>query len=124
MSKEIIAGNKLIAEFMGMKITSVNEIDVWVYTDIHNGIMEETNACFHHSWDWLMPVVEKIAKTKLTYLNVPEDYYPYPVIFGMLDEEGNFMVRLTCAPLFKSSTLIGATWLSVVDFIKSENNQP
>jgi hypothetical protein len=52
-------GNKLIAEFMGEKI-------------IGNGIEVKSNAFgsgtktihsfeYHSSWDWLMPVVEKIA---------------------------------------------------------------
>lgn len=36
-------GNKLIAEFMGYK---------------------EPEGKFHSSWDWLMPVVEKIRNTK------------------------------------------------------------
>lgn len=64
--KEIIEGNKLIAEFMDMEVHSVDEEEgeLWVITDLHrNGAFEErTNACFHFSWDWLMPVWKKVIE--------------------------------------------------------------
>ncbi len=47
-------GNKLIAEFMGLKIiktediTSITNVDEYCY-----------NPRYHSSWDWLMPVVHK-----------------------------------------------------------------
>lgn len=45
--EQIIEGNKLILAFMG---------EVNIYTD--KGLF---NLCgYHDSWDWLMPVVEKI----------------------------------------------------------------
>ena len=51
--------NKLIAEFMGYEI---------IYRPNSNGFIEisDTELCdvddlkYHTSWDWLMPVVEKI----------------------------------------------------------------
>jgi len=40
--------NKLIAEFMG---SNLNGLESWQY---------EEELQYHTSWDWLMPVVEKI----------------------------------------------------------------
>ena len=70
-TEEIIAGNRLLAEFMGVtpewNIWSQN----WVYSDgffchISNTDREKVlksmaeYAKYSMSWDWLMPVVEKI----------------------------------------------------------------
>ena len=100
-------GNKIISEFMGAerKYESTEQI-----------FIEQLQ--YHKSWDWLMPVVEKIAKIKIKYSNDSDNYSPYPRTFGMQDEEGNFMVRLNIQPLFIAPTLIEATWLAVVDFIQ------
>lgn len=49
--QEIIEGNKLIAEFMGM-----GEKFLPMDYEHENGVR------YHSSWDWLMPVVEKIEK--------------------------------------------------------------
>jgi len=48
--EETTNGNKLIAEFMG---NTVHELDV-------PHILEDTE--YHTSWDWLMPVVDKIER--------------------------------------------------------------
>lgn len=50
--QEIIEGNKLIAEFMGGKWPE--RINHEVFKSLNNDLG------FHNSWDWLMPVVEKI----------------------------------------------------------------
>ena len=47
-----IDANKLIAEFMGIKLTE-NGL-AWDY--INNPI-----PSYHTSWDWLMPVVQKVS---------------------------------------------------------------
>lgn len=50
--------NKLIAEFMGLhQNKDPYEQDMWFNSEnhlVHNGLK------YHTSWDWLMPVVEKI----------------------------------------------------------------
>lgn len=51
------AGNMLIAEFMGYQNRYAQK---W-YTDGHDsGFYIDAATCYHSSWDWLMPVVEKI----------------------------------------------------------------
>ena len=56
-------GNELIAEFMGLSIKE----GVSYYTDENDcfpmGIeVEEPYLQYHTSWDWLMPVIEKIEQ--------------------------------------------------------------
>lgn len=50
-----LENNKLIAEFMGI---TPNEAGVY-HVSKHKGYSLE-NLLYHTSWDWLMPVVEKI----------------------------------------------------------------
>jgi len=57
----ILENNKLIAEFMGL--TPENNIDT---SDIQECVFELTpveRAKYRSSWDWLMPVVDKIEST-------------------------------------------------------------
>lgn len=54
--QEIIEGNQLIAEFM----EGIFE-DGMVYLDNNVALCSEDCLYYHFSWDWLMPVVEKIS---------------------------------------------------------------
>ena len=47
--------NKLIAEFMGIVYPKLNNVIV-----IDNVVVKEHELKYNISWDWLMPVVEKI----------------------------------------------------------------
>ncbi len=60
-TEEVIENNKLIAEFMG-HITSDNLESVCGFRG--QEIFPFADLEYHTSWDWLMPVVEKIE----TYL--------------------------------------------------------
>ena len=62
---EIIEGNKLIAEFMGLKYDncwyrSENDLPINPITCSIGKSVHEEQMCYHNSWDWLMRVVEKI----------------------------------------------------------------
>lgn len=64
IKEDILAGNKLIAEFMGAKITSpvgYTGRDV-VFSEVTHGLRTHVSMAlrYHLNWDWLMPVVEKI----------------------------------------------------------------
>lgn len=74
MSEDIIENNVLIAEFMGAKYKknvsfSLKEGYLWLP---YHGIVNYTTVelgCgkilkYHFSWEWLMPVVEKIESIK------------------------------------------------------------
>tara|TARA_B110000967_G_scaffold128632_1_gene131382 strand:+ start:4587 stop:4952 length:366 start_codon:yes stop_codon:yes gene_type:complete len=67
--------NKLIAEFMGLnaQILSTNNVHSWndapfyyITEDSKEKVMEGVSeySKYHTSWDWLMPVVEKIEALK------------------------------------------------------------
>lgn len=67
MDKEIVEGNKLIAEFDGKRFVSYEDnstnavFEGWVWDE--NGKQKQSNHLqYHTSWDWLMPVVEKIEQ--------------------------------------------------------------
>jgi len=60
--------NKLIADFMGIR-GEYNEDEKVVYleSDIDGrGVYAFSDMKYHTSWDWLMPVVDKIKRTDLS----------------------------------------------------------
>ena len=69
--------NKLIAEFMGYKLMSCNRGKAWdigksIPSKDHlfpiQGVLHTGNELkFHTSWDWLMPVINKIRSMDSTY---------------------------------------------------------
>jgi len=122
MDKEIIEGNKLIAEFMG-------EVGL---TKVSNDKIVPYDKRYNNTWQNLMPVIEKISKFKYEEYEVDngiDDIYieydtAYTRTFGMINSRtGNPMVRINRHQLFEATTLIEAAWLAVVDFIKWYNNQ-
>lgn len=130
-----VSGSALIAEFMGIKeIQSTynsygKECPFWYtrYLTYRTGSYGEPNksfdqfledAKFKTSWDWLMPVLEKIVKTPI---GDGIEYVKYPNLrtFGMINENtGNVMVRINGSQVFESTQLIEATYDAVIDFLK------
>jgi len=107
----------LIAEFMGcQKSDYMDSIYVMNYME-HKPHYTASLMRFDKSWDWLMPVVDKIMRTKIGD-GVEYVAYPYFRTFGMLNEETkNPMVRFHGFQVFEAETLIEATFLAVVDFL-------
>ena len=56
--------NKLIAEFMGMKYSDEKSFNNGEWTHSIKSLSK-----FETSWDWLMPVVEKISDAKSWSIN-------------------------------------------------------
>jgi hypothetical protein len=54
-------GNKLIAEFMGVKIG----VDKYSWRIGVTEPLREEHLAYHKEWGWLMPVVEKINRLEL-----------------------------------------------------------
>lgn len=120
--QEIIEGNRLIAEFVDYEKESFEDEPIRYYVHNHLICTEDINPWesssedwnswltteemkFHSSWDWLMPVVEKIEKTG-HMVNICEDRCSIDV---EIDEFG--------------TTKIEAVWLAVVEFIKWYNQK-
>ena len=117
--------NKLIAEFIDFPY---NDPEQFIVTDYNVAFTCERvgtldDLKYHSSWDWLMPVVEKIAKIEYEH-QIGEDGKresdrAYLLTFAMInDETGDFMIRFNRCSLYQASTLIEATWLAVIDYIK------
>lgn len=118
-SKEILEGNKLIADFMGLKMG----IDNYSYWPGCIEPIQERHLNYHASWGWIMPVIEKISRIphpESEQLGERLDTF-YPVTFGMISLNGKPMFRFFCCSLFEEDTLIEAAWKAVVDFIKRNN---
>lgn len=71
----------------------------------------------YNTWEWLMPVVDKICQTKYT-----DGENAYFRTFGMVDSEsGLYMSRINRCSLFMAETLLEAVFLSVVDFVSQHS---
>ena len=136
--------NKLIAEFMGAKIkskkfgyTSTSSCDACYWFEDFNisydGI-SVSNLKFHKSWDWLIPVVEKIEN-----LNLKEFFYKwneeektrYNFMSTCVDISYNYCniyVELELDPPYEISSVtldskIEAVYKAVVNFINWYNEK-
>ena len=126
--------NKLIAEFMGVKIG----VDSYSYRPGQSDLLKEENLNYHKSWDWLMPVVEKIES-----LDLKEYGYQWEGIDGEIEyNNGSICVeieqdrcwiymKLQLDPFHTFNektrgisfpTKIEATYAAVVEFIEYYNN--
>lgn len=122
--EKIINGNKLIAEFMGGKLEPFNtKINYWKWTDKthqpYNDALSEDGLKFNLSWDWLMPVVEKIEKQSngnsnkgfLVSLRSPSSV-------GYIDKNDVFQMPVPCDSRTLGETRIESVWMAVVNFIE------
>lgn len=117
---DVEEGNKLIAEFMGHSLDDEGYYDIPQTTC--QGYFDKTIPCnleYNSSWDWLMPVVEKIEEDFGDYLSTS--------ITG-----GRCFItnHLSVGPfknmdeIFEdSSSKIEATYDAVVKFIKRYNEK-
>ena len=59
--KEILDGNKLVAEFMGAKMWVENYHGINIIKFPNESTFDLFGLKYHSSWDWLMPVIGKIT---------------------------------------------------------------
>tara|TARA_R110000868_G_scaffold411134_1_gene701929 strand:- start:28 stop:396 length:369 start_codon:yes stop_codon:yes gene_type:complete len=114
----MLESNKLIAEFMGWTVQrrefSVNK------NPLTNEWLSDDKLLFHTSWDWLMPVVEKIGLLKDSSLTISyrEDLIPMVTTYhkgGFVNTWGVVSKKPTGN---RVTTMKEATYNSVVEFIK------
>lgn len=110
LEKEIIEGNKLISEFMGLKV-------IGNYAEAPNGINQYTfeyntpiSVKYHESWDWLMPVVSKIICEWETHPRPRHEYLAMKQAIESHLMPVNYLLR------------IDLMWKAVVEFINWYND--
>ena len=100
--------NKLIAEFMDMKVstdgTQVKD-ENWFYVDLE--------STFNTSWDWLMPVVERIEEIERIGVHIEGTYVSIKT-----DESGKDVEIVRGKTTFSK---LESTYNAVVEFIKQYN---
>ena len=112
---EILEGNKLIAEFMGIQVID-NEIDSPFRPNLN--CFRENELKYHSDWNWLMPVVGKISTIKFRFGR-------FSTKIVTLSREPYCRMDST-AKSFRNSSyngtpLINAVYETVLDFIKWYN---
>ena len=140
-SKQEKTDNELIAEFMKLDKHPNNQRAYWI--EDQDCYLTFDNLQFHHSWNQLMPVVEKISLMKwefetervdheaesnddgsLPIIRTKEYDFHYPRTFGMIERDTKqFMFRFNPGSLFIEDRLIDAAYKAVVEFIKFYNSQ-
>ena len=100
--------NKLIAEFMGLdsfkdSLASLHQGKINVDVDVYE------QAQYHTSWDWLMPVVQKIES--LGY------------VFTIQGGKAEYNEMISKPKIFIAKDKMSSTYKAVVKFINQLNNQ-
>jgi hypothetical protein len=131
---EILEGNKLIAEFLGFKVENIEDnifhvsLGTWTiyerfktdnenpyqyFLNLKTNIKNSTHFKFYSSWDWLMPVVEKIESI---------DKYVFDIYLNKCEIQygNNFTIEEVS---FSGLNKIEAVYKAVVAFIKWFNQQ-
>ena len=102
--------NRIIAEFMGIKVpfSYGDEIEELA---IQNGdeLWYAHELEYHDSWDWLMPVVEKIESLGFEF-NIGGD------VVRIFDLDGNELIDTS------STTKIQAVYQAIVRFVSENSN--
>ena len=115
--KERYENNQMIAKFMGEEVVEHQKHSLCIYRGEGD---DKCEIITHYdiSWNWLMPVVEKILKTKLDK-HVRQTFKT----FGMVDNKtGDFMVRFNGFFLHIDNDLIKATYKAVIEYIEHYNS--
>ena len=123
--KEVIEGNKLIAEFITI---GVNTETGWLHfrhPEIEAAPFNYEYYRFEESWDWLMPCIEKIEL-------IEDDYYGRFIVYissnNCTIQSTNFRFdKISVKPSHYFNSLYGnskieAVWVAIVEFIKWYNS--
>ena len=115
-AKEIIEGNRLIAEFDGWEILP-NQGTKKIEHFIKNGYRLSINDIYYHQyWDWIMPVVEKI-----TSIDDGKFYIMISSVGIWCTTIGRDDISEQEVASMGGMTPIENTWYAVVNFIKWYN---
>ena len=104
------SNNKLIAEFMRVVF---HDDDNQYYSS--DGLYIGTNLQYHTSWDWLMPVIEKIEDEEDCEFRITDDWSDKKTFTCSISarRDGEVIVRGSQA----SDNKLKAYYLAIVKFI-------
>lgn len=115
--------NKIIAkfmgDFMGLLWSDINEF----YLDNNGQMAMPINPCgrFHSSWDWLMPVVEKIESTRILDYNIRVTIDSTRTIIS-ITHSGKGSIKTFYKGIYEDSDdKITRTYKVIIEFIKWYN---
>ena len=115
MDKIIAESNKLIADFMGIKIG----VDSYSWRPGVIDLLTEGNLNYHGAWGWLMPVVEKIESMGYE-VQIGKHLYKKDTNSCIIHDAGNAL----CIEFEKTGvSKIINTFLAIVEFIKWQNTK-
>ena len=124
-TEQIIENNRLIAEFMKYELT-INYVPPGVerisLLDLSES--DSPNAMkFHYSWDWLMPVIEKIEGIGRTRVEISGQYCSIvPLVYDIdIDELVYKDEIMRNNGSMYNTTKINKVYVCVVEFIKWYN---
>lgn len=122
--KEIIEGNKLIAEFMGgipckIRVKSLGDIDGFKFEESDYTIEEMEH---HKSWDWLMSVVGRIEKLGFDSRIMGNDS-DSGFLCDFVDYENREAACVLCYQ-HDGGTKIECVFKAVTEFIRWYNSAP
>jgi hypothetical protein len=112
--------NKLIAEFMGIEKISYSDTPTVERFRYGNSMLFETDLKYHTSWDWLMPVVEKIQSIDITPAPNYRGYRIEIVPSGYVSIKG-FPMPPILANVSIEGSLINAVYQAVIQFVEWYN---
>jgi hypothetical protein len=132
--EQIEEGDRLIAAFMGGKLIptgNISHVNIYYWQFPNGAVCPEYKTAYHTSWDWLMPVVEKIESMYNYEKDKPfftVDVFEIKWTRRYPDRECRVFISIcTNSDGFNSTwhyirtqskSKIEAVWLAVVDFIK------
>jgi hypothetical protein len=123
MTQKILKGNKLIAKYMGFEYNGTDSFgnDNYRIPEVYRKFFHCShfdNLHFDRSWDWLMPVVEKIE-------NYEEDRYSVNFVIDNCQSEITIYHTSFQHPIETFSAIEGekikSTYLVCIEFIKWYN---
>lgn len=135
IEEAITEGNKLIVEFMGYKPTNGFEGDdrytINRWFDPRHRFLSPKRMMYHISWEWLMPVVEKINQIQDDFSFKTHGYNSFTVVIEEKEthvdaayteiKHGYKESVLTHLITSADKTIKKNTYNAVVDFIRWYN---
>ena len=116
--EQIIQSNQLIAEFMGIEFDPEIHLFYGYEWDEHNNGVPEYEVYYHQSWDWLIPVVEKIE----TIIFENDEYYNFQILGGcyvvIISSHGHELITVD-----NGQSKLECAYLAAVQFIEWYNQQ-